>query len=1199
MLAVIAYHDNYSWARGGFLGVDAFFVLSGFLITMLLVLEFRRDDRVRLGAFWGRRARRLLPALFIVLLFVSWYTHHYVAPWERAGIRDDGIASLFYAANWRFIVDKQSYFTLFSAASPLRHMWSLAIEEQFYLVWPLVVLACLRLARGRLRILAGVCVVGALVSAALMAALYRSGDPSRAYYGTDTRAHGILIGALLALAFIVRPPSDWVRRALVIVGPVAFLAVLVSWHGVSDTGASYYQGGSAVFAVVVAIVIAAALAGGPIRRLLSAPGLPWIGRLSYGLYLWHWPIVVWIVPTRVHVGTTALNLIRLALTFGFAITSYYLVERPIRERWGPMKHRRLVWLAPIALGVTAMALMGANAGAAPPPSYIWGYGDPFRCGPPRPQDAAAARAQDRARGPLRLPASMRSERILLVGDSTACSLWTGLRAVGRAHGIRVWQGSVFGCGIASGQITTTRNEQITPHSERCPQMVDSALGGALARARPTLILWMSIWEKSDIVQDGRVLVNGTAAGDRVMFSRMDDVLRRLDRGGARVALLTVAPPAPNDAQGTSNTSNAVDDASYVQAPVHRQAVRGATSRPHLRRRSRSQGVPLGRTVRGVPRRPTRATGRPPLRSGCGRRLRQMGVASDRTPQGMTKSTVAGGKPGDPPGPAQATPDRRRRPWPSAGPGTVRPGPPVTRPIALLVAIGLVVLPLVVAAVVVLVRPGETPFMDNALMEMRVRDVGQHPVLLGLYSRDGWSHPGPLVFYTLALPYRLLGSSTAGMQVGALIVNGVAVAGSILVARRLGGIRIALAVALCASLLVRALGPNVVGDPWVCFVTTLPFVLFLVLVWALFERRAWALPTAALVASWLAQTHVGFTPITVALGGVGTLVLVGRGVRHADARRRLRRAVATTIGVLAVVWLPPVYDQLGSRGNLGAIVDWFGAPAATTHTIAEGARSVLGVLGVVPDWITGHRRVAPFNGETLLRTQLVLPLLLIPFAAAVFYARRRRNAPLLRFGLVLAAALAVSIVAVANTIGVMYEYRLLWVWSLAALVGAVTLAIGWTLGAARFRSLDRFVLPILLASLVALSVTQIVEISDRGHASVGRSGGASGRRRAGASIRARRRADPAAQSQLRQRVVSAGAAPRAREARRRRPGARRRRRPLQRVPHDRERQTASGPDRARDRRLRSPRRTAGPGPRRVRRPAIPRDDGAPDRGDIEQ
>jgi peptidoglycan/LPS O-acetylase OafA/YrhL len=563
VLAVIAYHDNSSWARGGFLGVDAFFVLSGFLITTLLVLEYRRHAGVGLVGFWGRRARRLLPALLLVLLFVTWYTQHFVTPWERASVRDDGIASLFYVANWRFILDKQSYFTLFSAASPLRHTWSLAIEEQFYLVWPLVVLACLRLARGSTRLLAIVCAVGAGLSIVLMSVAYQAGDPSRAYYGTDTRAHALLIGALLALLLLIEHPPRRLRACFVVAAPVALVAMLLAFHRVSDVDPAYYHGGSAVFAVIVAVVIAGAMFAGPARRVLAIPGLPWIGRLSYGLYLWHWPIIVWIVPTRVHVGTTALNLIRLGLTFLFAITSYYLVELPVRRRWGRLT-RHFVWVAPVAIVVTAVALLGSDAGATPPPSYIWGMGDPLKCGTPRPEEARAARAEDRARGPLRLPARVRDQRILLIGDSTACSLWTGLREVGPAHGVAVWQGSVFGCGIASGQITTTRNEQITPHSERCPELVDETLRPALARARPTLVLWMSSWEKSDIIEDGTTLVSGTRRGDAAMLSRMDDALRTITRGGAKVALVTVAAPAPNDAQGTTNSSNAIDDASYVR-----------------------------------------------------------------------------------------------------------------------------------------------------------------------------------------------------------------------------------------------------------------------------------------------------------------------------------------------------------------------------------------------------------------------------------------------------------------------------------------------------------------------------------------------------------------------------------------------------------------------------------------------------------
>ena len=196
VLSVIAYHDNYAWAKGGFLGVDMFFVLSGFLITTLLVLEFRRAATIHLAAFWARRARRLLPALFVVLVFVAIYNHYAVLPWERNGVRNDMFASLFYVANWRFIFDQQGYFQLFSAASPLRHMWSLAIEEQYYLVWPLIVLACLRLGRGSTRLLAWVCALGAIASIVSMQLRFHPGDPSAAYYATDARAHSILIGAL-------------------------------------------------------------------------------------------------------------------------------------------------------------------------------------------------------------------------------------------------------------------------------------------------------------------------------------------------------------------------------------------------------------------------------------------------------------------------------------------------------------------------------------------------------------------------------------------------------------------------------------------------------------------------------------------------------------------------------------------------------------------------------------------------------------------------------------------------------------------------------------------------------------------------------------------------------------------------------------------------------------------------------------------
>ncbi len=207
--AVLLYHGDVSWARGGYLGVDAFFVLSGFLITSLLLAEWRGDGRIALSAFWARRARRLLPALFLVLAAVAAYGAAIAAPAELAHLRSEGLSALGYVANWGQIFSHQSYFESFAAPSPLRHMWSLAIEEQFYLAWPLIVglvgMVVLRHARrpGRARrifrrLLVGVCVTLGAASFARMVTLYASSrDFNRVYYGTDTRAFILLAGAAL------------------------------------------------------------------------------------------------------------------------------------------------------------------------------------------------------------------------------------------------------------------------------------------------------------------------------------------------------------------------------------------------------------------------------------------------------------------------------------------------------------------------------------------------------------------------------------------------------------------------------------------------------------------------------------------------------------------------------------------------------------------------------------------------------------------------------------------------------------------------------------------------------------------------------------------------------------------------------------------------------------------------------------------
>ena len=205
VLAVMFFHGGVSWAHAGFLGVDVFLVLSGFLITLLLFREISATHRIDVKAFWLRRARRLIPALVLVLIAVGIFGAFIAADDEALGLRGDLFGSLFYVQNWRLVWSGQPYFAQFGSPSPLRHMWSLAIEEQWYLLWPVAFFGLVRITRSRPRVIAIVIAVLAIASAILMTALFTpGGDASRIYYGTDTRAQALLAGAFLAVVFGTR-----------------------------------------------------------------------------------------------------------------------------------------------------------------------------------------------------------------------------------------------------------------------------------------------------------------------------------------------------------------------------------------------------------------------------------------------------------------------------------------------------------------------------------------------------------------------------------------------------------------------------------------------------------------------------------------------------------------------------------------------------------------------------------------------------------------------------------------------------------------------------------------------------------------------------------------------------------------------------------------------------------------------------------
>jgi peptidoglycan/LPS O-acetylase OafA/YrhL len=338
VLAVLAYHANFPWAVGGFLGVESFFVISGYLITSLLLREHLATQRLALSRFWLRRARRLLPALCLVLVAVVPMAWQW-APDALPRLREDVPSALLYITNWVFVFREVPYFEQFGRPPLLQHLWSLAVEEQFYLFWPLALWVILRIIRGRnakqtLWLVVSI-LVGVGASFALMLNLYDPlADPTRVYYGTDTRATGFLLGA--ALAAIWKPgkhagQNKWMVEVAGFVGVLGLLSLFGSLH---EYEPFLYRGGFMLTAFVTCLVVLAVSSPKTrLAKLLGCKPLRWIGTRSYGIYLWHWPVMVvsgW--GTSSALPHAAIVALQISATFLLAELSYQWIEQPIRQR---------------------------------------------------------------------------------------------------------------------------------------------------------------------------------------------------------------------------------------------------------------------------------------------------------------------------------------------------------------------------------------------------------------------------------------------------------------------------------------------------------------------------------------------------------------------------------------------------------------------------------------------------------------------------------------------------------------------------------------------------------------------------------------------------------------------------------------------------------------------------------------------------
>jgi peptidoglycan/LPS O-acetylase OafA/YrhL len=384
VIAVIVYHGNPSWLRGGFLGVEVFFVISGYLITMLLLSEHRRSGSVGLRHFWFRRARRLLPAVFALLFVVSVVSVLFVRD-ELDRLKGDLVAALTYTMNWHLILGGTSYFDQFQRPPLLRHLWSLAVEEQFYLLWPLLLVGLLALFRKRPDRLFSAMLGLALCSTVLMALLYRPIDPSRSYYGTDTRIGGLLLGCCLALVWHPRQLAAGVppvrTRSVSIAGVSGILALVALCVLSTERGAFLYRGGFLLVDLAsLAVIAAIAHPGVRFGRKLGIPLLVYLGVRSYSIYLWHWPVFALTRPgVDIHWGPVPVFILRVAITLVLADLSFRLVEAPIRSgaigrwtaRWraseGEERSRRSRRAFLVgAVGVTSIVLLTAAIVRAEP-----------------------------------------------------------------------------------------------------------------------------------------------------------------------------------------------------------------------------------------------------------------------------------------------------------------------------------------------------------------------------------------------------------------------------------------------------------------------------------------------------------------------------------------------------------------------------------------------------------------------------------------------------------------------------------------------------------------------------------------------------------------------------------------------------------------------------------------------------------------
>ncbi len=526
VLAVLVFHAWPSVLPGGFLGVSTFFTLSGFLITGLLVDEWRRRGRIDLVRFWGRRLRRLLPASLIGLVAIALTIALWGDVTQQDRVGADGLAALFYVANWWLIATGADYDSLVGSPSPIQHFWSLSIEEQYYLIYPLVTVAILRASRSRSshRVLAATLGLAAAMSWLWMGWLESSdATTGRIYYGTDARCGELLAGGFLAIVLLDRPriAEGRYRGMLQLAGVLAMLGAAAAWFVTETESVSLYRWGFIAYTGATLVTIVAAVQhSGPIQAFFGSKLLRWLGRISYGLYVYHWPVLLWLNSRDSGFSPTVLAIAGVTLSLGIAAASYRWIEEPIRAGRQVTSWRRWV-AAPASIGTAALVL----ASVGPQVSV------------PTPSVAATASTEVCPPNADGTPSRPRPLRIAVVGDSFADNVAVGLNQWAMAGGRAVVSNMTEkGCGIARGAWVDSgdRRRNICDRGAK-------RLGIRMRQFRPDLVVavtlgWDLIPRKLPAWSEPRMI--GDPEFDRWLIGQYGDALEVFESFDAEAVWLT-------------------------------------------------------------------------------------------------------------------------------------------------------------------------------------------------------------------------------------------------------------------------------------------------------------------------------------------------------------------------------------------------------------------------------------------------------------------------------------------------------------------------------------------------------------------------------------------------------------------------------------------------------------------------------------